>query len=336
MIRKAVTMKNIAEKFNISNVTVSKALSGKDGVSTQLRQEISAYAKEIGYIYNDKSDKTDKNKTFHIGVIVAERFFNTTKSFYLEMYKHLTETLSGFGYFNKLEVAGKKEENNLVLPSVLKGEKVDGIIILGQMKDEYLNMIISSAVPVVFLDFYSRNTNVPYVISDSFYGSYMLTNYLVDKGHKEIGFVGSINSTSSIEDRYLGFYKSLLENGLKLNADYIIEDRNTDGESIDFVLPHKMPTAFVCNCDETAFHFIACLKKNGYRVPEDISIVGFDNYIYSTVCEPKITTVAVNMKKMTRAAVLTLIHTINKENNPTDRIMIADKLIERDSVKDIS
>ncbi len=124
--------------------------------------------------------------------------------------------------------------------------------------------------------------------------------------------------------------------GLSLNPDYIIPDRNEDGGKIQFVLPEKMPTAFVCNCDETAYNFIEHLNSLGINVPEDLSIVGFDNYIFATLCKPQLTTVVVNMKKMVNAAVVAIINMINNENNPSNRILISDKLVIRDSVKDIS
>lgn len=335
MIRKSITMKDVAKHFGISNVTVSKAMSGKDGVSTQLRKAIKSYADEIGYIYNSKVTE-NKERSFHIGVIVADRYFGSKESFYLEMYRKLTETLTEFNYYSKLEVVSKDFENLLSMPSIVKEGELEGVIVLGQMKQNYLDMIISTKIPVVFLDFYGKNTEVPYVISDSFFGAYLLTNYLINNGHKEIGFVGSINSTSSIEDRYLGFYKSILENNIRFNSDYIIPDRNEDGKRIEFVLPKKMPTAFVCNCDETAYHFIEHLNNKGYSVPDDISIVGFDNYIYATLCKPQLTTIAVNIDKMARATVVALINEINSINNPTSRITITDNLIIRQSVKNIS
>ena len=335
MIRKSVTMNDIAKKFNISNVTVSKALSGKDGVSAELRQKIKAFADELGYKYNDKSIKQTKEVSFKIGVIVADRFIDQTRAFYLEMYHHLVEALSEYNYYSMIEIVKKESEKNLETPSLISNGKIDGIIVLGQMNEDYVDFIISLGLPIVFLDFYVKNMKVTTVISDNFFGSYMLTNYLHENGHNEIGFVGSINSTSSIQDRYLGYYKSILANKLEYNPDYIIDDRNADGEWIGFELPEKMPTAFVCNCDETAYHFIEFLNTKGYNVPDDISIVGFDNYLYATLCKPQLTTVVVNMKKMVDAAVVALMNQINNKKNLVNRILISDKLIIRDSVKNI-
>ncbi len=214
MKRKKITMKDIADKFNISNVTVSKALGDKDGVSNELREEIKKFADEIGYKYNDKSYAPKVDKSCKIGVIVANRFINKTKAFYLEMYHNLVEILSEYDYFSMLEIIKKDEEIQCITPSIIQNNSFDGIIILGQMKEKYVSFIIELGLPVVCLDFYVKNSKVPSVISDNFYGSYMLTNHLFENGHCEIGFVGSINSTNSIQDRYLGYYKCLLENGI--------------------------------------------------------------------------------------------------------------------------
>ena len=335
MKRKKVTMKDIADRLSISNVTVSKALNDKEGVGDELREQIKEIANEIGYKYSNKSSQQLIDKSCKIGVIVADRFVNKTKAFYLEMYHNLTEVLSEYDYFSMLEIIKKDDELDCITPSIIQNNNFDGIIILGQMKEKYVNYIIGLGLPIVCLDFYVKNSKVPCVISDNFYGSYMLTNHLFENGHREIGFVGSINSTNSIQDRYLGYYKCLLENGLSLNSDYIIPDRNADGDKIEFILPEKLPTAFVCNCDQTAYNFIEHLNSLGINVPNDISIVGFDNYIYATLCKPQLTTVVVNMKKMVTASVFALINIINNKNNPSNRILISDKLLIRDSVKKI-
>src|SRR5690606_24701877 len=141
------------------------------------------------------------------------------------------------------------------------------------------------------------------VITDNFYGVYEMTNYLINRGHREIGFIGNVHTTSSIQDRFLGYYKSLLEHRIPLREDWIVNDRDDRGKFIDFELPEQLPSAFVCNCDRVAFNLIQALNDRGYRVPEDCSVVGFDNDIFAMIANPQLTTVAVDMPEMARVAV---------------------------------
>lgn len=165
----------------------------------------------------------------------------------------------------------------------------------------------------------------------------MLTDHLVEKGHKKIGFVGSLNTTSSINDRFLGYIKCLLENGLTYRSDWLLEDRDDTGtlfERIDF--PNDMPTAFVCNSDETAFRVISALKSKDVRVPEDISVVGYDNYTVSNICIPAITTVEVDIEQMAAGAVDMIVKKLENPAFTEGRRMINGKLIVKNSVLDIS
>lgn len=332
---KNVTMNDIATKLGISTVTVSKALSDKDGVGPELREKIKYAAEEMGYRYNSLAKGMKEGKSYNIGVIIADRFvLDDADAFYLKMYQNVVRALSRANYYGIMEIISTVAEKELLIPNIISDNKVDGAVIIGQMNTEYLNVIIKSGVPLVFLDFYDELLGVDSIISDSFYGSYALTNYVISKGHKEIGFVGNIFATSSILDRYLGFYKSLITNKIKLKDEWIIRDRGEDGAYIDFVLPDRMPTAFICNCDAVAYLFIKKLKRLGYKVPDDISVVGFDNYIFANLSSPKLTTVKVDMEMMAETAVKAVMQKIQGDSSPQGRKIISGNLIIRDSVKD--
>jgi LacI family transcriptional regulator len=143
-----------------------------------------------------------------------------------------------------------------------------------------------------------------------------------------------LHSTSSIQDRYLGYYKSLLEHGKDLNADWIINDRDKRGKYIEFKLPKEMPSAFVCNCDQVAHLFVNRLKQEGYRVPEDVSVVGFDNDIYATITEPNLTTVEVDIDEMVTEAVKVIIKKVQGNKKCYGRQSVKGKIVKRDSVSD--
>lgn len=330
---KAITMKDIADKLGISKVTVSKALSDKEGVSDELKAKIKTLAGEMGYRYNASAQAIKSGFSFNIGVVVAERFTGDYRSFYLTFYQYVTKELDKYKYSSIFHVLTDEDEQNLVLPRSYYDRKVDGLIILGQVNSEYIEVLNGCEVPIIFLDFYDEHTEVDSVVSDNFYSAYELTNYLIFNKHRNIAYVGTITSTSSIQDRYLGYYKSLLEHKIVLDKSYVIEDRDEKGNFIDISLPNPMPTAFVCNCDRVAYELIQHLQVLGYNVPEDVSVVSFDNDIFSTLSTPQITTVDVNMEEMTATVAETILNKIENSEKKYGRMLVKGNIIYRDSVK---
>lgn len=337
---KSITMKDIAKRLGVSTVTVSKALSDKEGVGSELKELIKKTAAELGYRYNSAARAIKNGKSGNIGIIIAERFVSMRSeghvAFYTRMYHCVIKELSDLNYFGMMEIVSDDAEDNCVVPNLIQNSKVDGLIILGQMSCKYVRMIEKYNIPFLFLDFYNEDYTVDSIISDSIYGTYILTNYLIGKGHKKIGFVGSILQTSSILDRYLGYYKAMLENRLPLVEEWVIDDRDKKGNFIDFKLPETMPTAFVCNCDEVAYHFIRRLKSEGYSIPDDISVVGFDNYIFATLTNPRLTTFESNIESMAQNAAEAIIRKVSDSSYMLGRKVVSGKLIIRDSVRDIS
>ncbi|MFZ5986247.1 MAG: LacI family DNA-binding transcriptional regulator [Bacillota bacterium] len=332
---KNTTMKDIAKKLNISTVTVSKALNDKDGVGEDLKNKIKKLADEMGYRYNMLAKSMRDGYSYNIGVVVAEHFMGD-QSFYFNFFKHITKTLERFNYCGILQILNSEEEENLNLPKLYYDKKVDGLIILGQVSKRYIEVLQNIDIPIVFLDFYDEHSNIDSVAVDNFYGAYQITSYLIKNGHRDIAFVGNIYATSSIQDRFLGFYKSLLEHGEKLKEEYVICDRDEHGRYIELVFPKNMPTAFVCNCDEVAHNLILKLKEMGYTVPNDFSVVGFDNDIYATISSPQITTVEVDVEEMALTAIRFILSKIKKENKSFGRVLIKGRIVYRQSVRAIN
>lgn len=336
MIKKNVTMSDIAKAMNVSTVTVSKALGDREGVSEALRERIKQKATEMGYRIHTGGRAMRDGLTYNIGIIVAKHFISEPSAFYWIMYKYLVELLQRQNYYGTLEMVDDGTEGACEIPLSVRDKKVDGLILLGQFSDEYIDKLLSFYIPTVFLDFYGSREDADTVLSDNFYGSYILTSHLIACGHRKIGFLGSISSTSSIQDRYLGYYKALLENRLPLRSEWVVGDRSAEGEIFkSFTLPQEMPSAFVCNCDEAAFRLVNQLLAVGFRVPDDISIAGYDNHIFSTMCQPHLTTMDVNSQAMAAEAVDIILHKIRDGSYKRGRTLVAGKLIRRDSVKNL-
>ena len=336
---KSVTMRDIANKVGVSTVTVSKALSDKEGVGNELRNVIIRTAEEMNYHYTSGEAAQKKAASYTIGVIVADNFMDAGANiftFYMKMYHSIITQMKEYNCSVVMEIVSRDMLATKKLPDMVIDKRVDGIIVLGYIESKYLNGIKKTNMPMVYLDFYDRTFEAASIVTDNMYGTYMLTDYVVSMGHEKIAFVGNIKATPSILDRYLGYYRALLNNNIELRKDYIIDDRDRDGYDIEISLPKDMPTAFVCNCDQTATRLIEKLVKNGYKVPEDISVVGFDNYSQSTYTLPRLTTVEVNVEEMTKTALDIITRVISGDSKAVTRKVISGKLIVRDSVRRIN
>ena len=337
---KAVKLSDIAERVGVSPVTVSKALSGQKGVSEEVREKIRSIAEELGYQQPSAARKSQNHKNFNIGILISERFLVKYESFYWQMYQAVATRATAEECFTMLEVIGKAEEESSRMPKLVQERKVDGIIVIGKMMDAYLQHLNTEAgIPVIYLDYYNGREASDSVISNSYYGTYELTYYLYRMGHRKIAYVGTLLAMESITDRYFGYQKALLELGLEQKKGWVLDDRHIETGEIDTVnmlqIPKDMPTAFVCNCDLTASFLIKKLKDNGYRVPEDISVVGFDNYLYPGLSDIQITTYEVDLKEMAKKAVYHMISKISNENYKPGIHIVEGHMVLKESVAQI-
>ena len=334
---KSVKLADIAEKLGVSTVTVSKALSNQKGVSESMRLRIKQLADELGYVSPSAAKLKPEEKSYNIGVIVAERYFDQTQSFYWSMYQEVTTCALSRNSFTMLEVVNEQDEDDCAIPKLIEGGRINGIIIIGIMNRDYLEMISKNTeLPVVYLDFYESNAKCDSVVSDSYFGMYHMTEYLCRMGHRKIAFVGTLFATNSITDRYFGYCKALMENGIELRKDYVIDDRFLDTGSrmgYKIKLPKDMPTAFACNCDVTALELIELLEKEGYKVPEDISVVGFDNYAFSNINNIELTTYAVDVRGMAKRAVKNLIKKMAGDRAVRGTSVVEGKMISGKTVQ---
>ena len=330
--RAKVRLSDIAERLDISTVTVSKALANKDGVGDELRQRIKELAEEMGYRVKKGGDN-GKSITGNIGILIPSRFFAPSSSFYWYLFNSLSTELLNRSYYSIMELLSAEDEKNLVLPRMLKDNKVDGFIVLGQVSDEYLNFINTSYENFILVDFYTSMNNLDGVSDDNFYCSYLLTSYVISQGHKKLRFVGNFESTSSIRDRFMGFAKALMENGMNVNKADIINDRDENGYSIPLEIPSELPDAFICNCDETAAVMIQTLMEKGYKVPEDVSVTGFDNFLATNKTSVPLTTVSIRAEDTASVAADLIIKKVTGQPYVKGRHLVSGSLVIRDSVK---
>lgn len=330
-----MSMKLIADKLGVSKVTVSKALNDQNGVSPELRDKIKEIAKQMDYRINSAARSLKSNKSYNVGLLISKRYLQYENSYYFSISSMLTERFQQLGFSSIIEVITNEQEQDLELPLMYRDRKVDGIVVIGQLSSRYLKILIEKKINLLFFDFYSEKVDVDCVISDNIDSGLEVTKELVENGHTDICYVGNVYSTTSIQDRYLGYLKCLLIYKLPVNIQSIVDDRTISGEFIQFKLPEKLPTAFVCNNDKTAYDLIKQLEKMNLNVPKDISVVGFDNTLYSTLSTPALTTVDQNKEVLVEKTCTIMAKKLDNPEKRYNKVFVKSTLIKRDSILNI-
>ncbi len=333
-MRKEVRLADIAKQLGVSVVTVSNALAGQKGVSEELRTKIKQVAAEMGY--QVRGTAVSSKKILNVGVIIGEKYLGPYPSYYWKVYQELSLIAGLHNCVILFEVLRHEREAALELPLFAVEQQIQGLIVIGEIGRPYLEFLHEQPdFPMVLVDFMVQGMGCPSVMADNYYGMYKMVNYLIEQGHKEIAYVGTLLASNSITDRYFGYRKALMERGLEVNPDWVLQDRTMEGQIGNIQLPDRMPTAFACNCDLTASVLVNLLESRGYRIPEDISIVGFDNYLYEGLCDTSITSYEVDIKEMVRCAIKIVVSLAECGKAPADMRMVSGCVVEKESVRRI-
>ena len=335
-MKNEVTLNDIAKKLGVSSAAVSKALSGKEGVGEELKRKIIEEARNSGYRTKAKAVPA-KNMT--IGVVASERFLKESGTYYWRLYSEISLVANEKGHLTILEVVGAEDERKPECPKLIKHSKADALIVLGAFGINYLKLLTKEAgCPLLALDSVPEFIKGDAVMADNITGGFKMTEYLINAGFERIGYVGTLRTTPSIDDRYLGYLKAMLFHGKKADPKWVITDRDEETGYVDaegcFELPAKedMPDAFFCDSDLSAQIMIGKLRAKGYKVPKDISIVGFDHFLPEKTENISLVTYETDLREMARAAVKLLDHRIQDPVMPYSTLIIRGKLIKGNSV----
>ena len=332
--KKKVKMEDIAEKLGVSIVTVSNALKGKKGVSEEMREKITRTAEEMGYHCVVREKKS--HDSYIIGVAVAEKYVKEFPSFYMDIYQRIAGEAVKRGHLTVLEVVTHEKENLEKPFEPFLEKKTAGLILIGELKKEYIQAIRNNYdIPIVCVDYYDIYEDLDYIVTDGFGGMACMTELLLEQGYRDLMFVGTPTATKNITDRYLGYCKALERAGIREAQQNILPDRDfqSDDYRIEFELPENLPEAFVCNCDKTAGILIGKLSEKGIAVPDDISVVGFDDYKAQLSGDLKLTTYENDEKVIAQISMNTLLRRIEGGRHACGVRIVEGSIVEGNTVK---
>jgi LacI family transcriptional regulator len=328
-----VTLKDISLKTGYTINTVSRALKNKDDISTQARELIQKTAKEMGYINNSLASSMRSGSTKTIAIIIGD----ISNPHFAIMVKEIEKSIRKHGYVSL--VINTEENSELEEQAIYSalGKQVDGIIICPVQKSvDNIEYLKRTGIPFVLLGRRFERTDFDYVICDDTNGGYLATKHLLEKEHKRILILKAPDYISSAKERLEGYVKAMNEHQIEVDNDLIQEVGVVSGDSrqvIKRVLDEGIQfTAVVAFNDMMAWEVIYTLNRKGYKVPDNIAVVGFDN-IQSRFFFPfPLTTIANSKSKMSKRAVDVLLKKINDPDAHTIfNEIIQTKLIVRDS-----
>ena len=331
-------MSDIAEKLGVSKNSVSLTLNNKSGVGEDLRRKIIDTAKQMNY---GKYSATENDKSNCIVLIVPE-YLRNDNFFYFDVLWAIEKEAKEEICMSIITSVSQSAEQELTLPSLPQDMNIIGLLVIGILSEVYIQKLYQLKYPIVTVDISYYTVPVTSICSSNLTGGYIATKYLIEAGHQEIGFIGPIYSAQSVYERWCGFSQALSHHELPINpkhniiGEYGVFQLFDTIEVLEPYLDHfsTFPTAWFCAGDRIAATLMSLLTKRGLKIPDDISIVGFDDIALSQMIIPPLTTIHVDRKRMGQVAVQQLIQNYN--NNIKDVVLhmtLPCNLVVRNSVK---
>ena len=340
-----VTLKDIAKIAGVNYSTVSRSLNDSPEISIKTKERIKKIAEELGFEFNSHARSLSTKKTGTLGIIFDKTFDEENASFFFSKllkairYGLEKESLDVILDFRTNPFTGKSN-----LKKLINARKIDGLIIVDAfLTKEDIAFINEKDVPVVFVHNKPpshKKYKLDYVLTDHFAGGYLATKYLVQEGHKDIiTFTHKKynDEYSEFEERTKGFVKALEEEGFNCGESVIIRDEISfdygRNKIRDLIKKKKKFTAVFAQTDLVALGIIRGIKEEGLKIPQDISVVGYDNIEFGRVSEPELSTINQPIGELVEEAVKILMKKLKKGYESQEiNLVIEPELIIRNSV----
>lgn len=336
----AITIKDVAKAANVTPSTVSRVIADNPRISNKTKRKVRQVMEELGYQPNYKARNLASRTTQTIGLVMPNSTDQVFQNpFFPEVIRGISKMAHMTEYAIQFSTGETEEEIYDGVVRMVQSGRVDGVILLySRMNDKVRAFLEEKDFPYTMIGKPSYDVEkISHVDNDNFSAAKEVTEYLLQLGHTKIGFVGGNTSLMVTLDRQQGYETALKEAGIPICEEYIVhEDFLIEGgkQAIAELLSLKeTPTALVVVDDLMAFGIINTLEEMGLRVPDDISIVGFNNLLLSEISQPPLTTVNINIFDLGYHAAKNLIEIINNPDEPAKRIIVPYQMTVRGSCK---
>ena len=329
-----VTIKDVAKLAGVSISTVSRVINDSKPVTDEVKQRVLDVIKETGYVPNPLARSLVTKKSKLIGVIVPE----VSDSFVNEILNGIEAVAKMYDYDILLVNTYSDKQQEIDSIRLLKTKQVEGIVMVSWILDEdHVNYMKESRIPAVYISKTARDYDIYTVSTSNENATYDMTKYLIENNHKEIALIMTSKEETILEaERRTGYERALRDNNIEVR-DELIKHGNTDYEggysSMKELLDDKIiPSAVFVTGDEAAVGAINAIFDAGYNVPQDISVVGFNDTKLAKIYRPKLTTVFQPLFDMGAVSIRALIKLINGEPVEEKKIELPYQIREGESV----
>lgn len=334
-----VTIKDVAKRAGVSPSTVSRVLSNHPRISRETSQKVRDIMEEMGYHPNMMAKSLVSKTTETICVILpkpAEELF--LNLFFMELIRGIVTQANRSGYDVLISSGGTEKEEVEAISRLLNGRRVDGAILLySRQEDAVVDYLKANNYPFVLIGRSEKYPDLLSVDTDNVQAAYDATKHLITLGHERIGFVSGPSNLIVSQDRMQGYGQALADAGLAMRKEWIVEGeflQESGYRAMSFFmnLPER-PTALVIVDDIVAFGVLRGLNELGYKVPEDVSMISFNNISLSELSNPPLSSVDIGIYNLGYTASQALIQSIRKPNEQgsPNRYIIPHRLMIRES-----
>jgi len=332
-LKKFITIRDVANAAGVSINTVSRALNGKPDINEETKKRVLKVARELGYVKDATALSLKYGLTRVIGVI----FEDSSNPFFSEVFKGI-EMKAREHNFNVILM--NTEKNYDIEEDAIKtmiSRRVDGLIITPtQERFEDIESLANLNIPTIILGVHFKELKLPEVHTDDVAGGFLATDYLIKKGRKRIVLLNGLSYKSVAQMRFEGYVNALRDNGIKYLDELVYEIpegvESAYNKTKEFLLSGLRFDGMFCFNDIFAIGAIEALKEFGKRIPEDISVVGYDDISYAKYISPSLTTVAIDKILEGQTAFELLLESVKSKAKVSAKEIVLDvKLIERKS-----
>ena len=318
------TIKDVARMAEVSVATASCALNNKGNVKPETKKRILEAAAILKYVPNRNAKNLINNKRNTIGLVVTD----TTNPYFGMLVNEINEATANQGYNLLLGISNDLVEREVQIVYGFMQDRVDGIVIVPSGCEEYdlkhLFDLQEQGIPIVFSTTYYRGIEADCVMCDLEKGSYEITTKLLETGHRKIFFVGGSRQAVYTNNRLNGYKKAYRDMGIEYSENWIIESTPTFEKAYmlaDKILGGK-PDAITTVNDVSAMAVLKILKENNIKVPEEISVAGYDDLLYTSILETPLTTVRQPIRDIAEETIAMLIKRINDPEKKVETVLI--------------
>ncbi len=329
-----ITIFDVAEKAGVSHSTVSRVLNNKSNVSAETRERVQRAMEQLGYVGNIHARRLAGGSSRVIGLLVDHLNTGYTD----ELIRGIDDALEAHNYNLMLYTTHRKKTKEVAYVTKMTHDFAEGLILIVPRNEKaYLDTLRQRKFPHVLIDYQGYNRYVPSIITTNKKGGYDATSYLIEAGHRRIGFITGDMAYGCALERLAGYQAALEEYGIAFNPELVREGSFLQPQGYQCAqsllsLPEP-PTALFVSNDGMAFGAMEAARELGFRIPDDLSIIGFDDVPQAAHVHPPLTTVRQPLEEMGRSAVSLLMKYIANPNAEIERVELSTSLIVRESCR---